>query len=218
VSRPPASLAAAPPTASQREYLRAGLPTLYREPGSLAMGFVGALEEVLDPIVAVLDNLHAHLDADVAPPRLLDAIASWLGLWIDDEVDVPARRELVKSAIELAPEFRDEDGRLQGRGAKGGVIRQRGTKDGLELALRLSFPTLGLTVQNAGTVSIGAHGEEWAPPAGTFVVHSVVAPDPRQRQAIDRIVRDMKPVGVSYLLDAPEADDDREDDGEARAS
>ncbi len=213
MSLPPASLPVAPPTASERAYLRAGLPTLYREPGSLAIGFVGALEEVLDPVVALLDNLHAHLDADLAPPRLLDAIASWLGLFIDDEVDVRARRELVKSAIALAPEFRDSDGRLQKRGAKGGIIRQRGTRDGLELALRLSFPRLGLTVQNAGTVAIGADGEEWAPPAGTFVVHSAVAPNARQRQAIDRIVRDMKPVGVSYLVAAPAAAADGDDDG-----
>ncbi|MGH2839386.1 MAG: hypothetical protein ACRDKY_01005 [Solirubrobacteraceae bacterium] len=191
-------------TASQREYLRAGLPTMYREPDSFAMGFVGALEEVLDPIVAMLDNLHAHLDPDVAPPQLLAAIASWLGLWIDEEVDLPARRELVKNAIVLAPEERDDDGRIQRRGTKGGVIRQRGTKDGLERALRLSFPKLGLTVHNAGPASPDGDAEG-QPPPGTFVVRWEAAADDRQRQAIDRIVLDMKPVGVSYRLEGPAA-------------
>ena len=44
-----------PPVASTRAYLRNGLPSLYQD-GDFGMRFVGALEELLDPIVAVLDG------------------------------------------------------------------------------------------------------------------------------------------------------------------
>ena len=45
-----------PPSASSRAYLRDGLPSLYAE-GDFGMRFVGALETLLDPIVAMLDAL-----------------------------------------------------------------------------------------------------------------------------------------------------------------
>ena len=44
-----------PPVASTRAYLRNGLPSLYQD-GDFGMRFVGALEELLDPIVAILDG------------------------------------------------------------------------------------------------------------------------------------------------------------------
>ena len=54
-----------PPVASTRAYLRNGLPSLYQD-GDFGMRFVGALEELLDPIVAVLDGLHKHFDPNHA--------------------------------------------------------------------------------------------------------------------------------------------------------
>jgi phage tail-like protein len=202
-SAPPRS-SEGPRTASERAYLRTGLPALYREPGSFAMGFVGGLEEVLDPIVAMLDNLHAHLDPDLAPPALLDAIASWLGLRIDGTVDLAQRRELVRRAIDLAPEFEDDDDSRKWRGTKGGVIRQRGTKAGLELVLQLSFPGLGLAVEDDGAIAVSTDPDERpkASPRTFTVTWTHVVTDDRRR-AIERIVDDMKPAGTSYRLQGP---------------
>jgi hypothetical protein len=179
---------------------------MYRDPDSFAMSFVGGLEEVLDPIVAVLDNLHAHLDPRLAPPALLDAMASWLGLRIDETVGVDERRELVRRAIDLAPEFDEQPGEAKRRGRKGGVIRQRGTKAGLELVLRLSFPDLDLTVHDDGAAAASADPCEQPPPSPrSFSVtwSKDNPPDERRRRAIDRIVRDMKPAGVTYLPAGP---------------
>ena len=64
--------------ASTRAYLRNGLPALYQD-GDFGMRFVGALEELLDPIVAILDALPSHFDPNFAPPDILDLLAAWLG-------------------------------------------------------------------------------------------------------------------------------------------
>ena len=73
-----------PPVASSRAYLRNGLPAMYQD-GDFGMRFVGALESVLDPIVAVLDALPAHFNPDHAPRDILNLLASWLG--VEDALD-----------------------------------------------------------------------------------------------------------------------------------
>ena len=62
-----------PPVASSRAYLRGALPAVYQE-GDFGMRFIGALETLLDPIVAVLDALPAHFSADHAPRDVLDLL------------------------------------------------------------------------------------------------------------------------------------------------
>ena len=64
-----------PPVASTRAYLRNGLPSLYQD-GDFGMRFVGALEELLDPIVAVLDALPAHFDPNHAPRDILELLSA----------------------------------------------------------------------------------------------------------------------------------------------
>ena len=55
-----------PGVASERRYLQRALPAVYQE-NDLGVRFVGALEPLLDPIVALLDSLHAHEQAELAP-------------------------------------------------------------------------------------------------------------------------------------------------------
>src|SRR4051812_3682253 len=108
-----------PQVASTRAYLRNGLPSLYQD-GDFGMRFVGALEELLDPIVAVLDSLHSHFDPNHAPPDILGLLAAWLGVDLDETQKISDQREMVVRAAELG--------------------RRRGTVMGLELALKLHFP------------------------------------------------------------------------------
>src|ERR671910_1742235 len=107
-----------PQVASSRAYLRNGLPSLYQD-GDFGMRFVGALEELLDPIVAVLDALPAHFDPNLAPPDILSLLAAWLGVDLDESQEIRHQREMVRRAADLG--------------------RKRGTKAGLELALRLAY-------------------------------------------------------------------------------
>src|SRR6187551_3492455 len=120
-----------PPVASSRAYLRNGLPSLYQD-GDFGMRFVGALEELLDPIVAVLDGLPKHFDPNHAPRDILELMSAWLGVDLDESQELRHQREMVRRAAELA--------------------RRRGTVGGLELALALHFPGVPLRVEDNGGV------------------------------------------------------------------
>ena len=108
-----------PKSASSRAYLRDGLPSLYAD-GDFGMRFVGALETLLDPIVAMLDALPEHFDPDYAPRDILNLLSAWLGVDLDESQPIAVQRDTIRRAAELG--------------------RRRGTKGGLELALSLAFP------------------------------------------------------------------------------
>jgi len=151
----------APQTASARAHLRNGVPDIYRrdraarqdQPPPFAMRFLHALEEVLDPIIATLDSLPAHLDVDLAPEHALAGLATWLG--VDDVEVLPAqqRREAVRRAGELA--------------------RTRGTRGGLELALSLFFPDVVMRVNDHGRVVVSERVDD-APPSAPGASFDVV--------------------------------------------
>jgi phage tail-like protein len=175
-----------PPVASSRAYLRSALPAVYQE-GDFGMRFIGALEELLDPIVGVLDALPAHFDPDHAPRDVLNLLAAWLGLDLDESQELRHQRELVRRASELG--------------------RKRGTVRGLELALELSFPGVPLRIEDQGGVhwSLDGPGESngnrpVGAPAQSFVVYCD-KPVPEETQAaIARCIEQYKPVHTTYRL------------------
>jgi phage tail-like protein len=168
---------AAPPAASGRGYLRAGLPAIYRE-GDFAMRFVEALETLLDPVIGVLDCLPAHFSCDLADPEMLGLMAAWLGVELDESWPEARRRELVKRSSALA---------------------RRGTRAGLEEALRIAFPDLPLRVEEeGGVVHAGSPAELPPAPTPRFVVYCDV---PLEEPAgLARMIEVMKPVHVQYRL------------------
>jgi phage tail-like protein len=168
-----------PPVASTRAYLRNGLPSLYQD-GDFGMRFVGALEELLDPIVAVLDALPAHFDPNHAPRDILELLSAWLGVDLDESQDIRHQREMVRRAAELG--------------------RRRGTVRGLELALTLHFPDLPLRVEdNGGVIYAGRPARE---PTGSasFVVYCDKSVEETQQAAIARCIEQYKPVHSTYRL------------------
>jgi phage tail-like protein len=182
--------AAAPPTVSVRRHLRNGVPDIYRrnfnassdQPPPFAMRFLHALEEVLDPIVATLDSLPAHLDVDLAPEHALAGLASWLG--VDEVESLPAasRREAVRQA--------------------GALGRLRGTRAGLELALELFFPAFSLRIEDHGGVHVSADVDAPAPPASAalFDVYCDQPLPPEMQMAVARCIERWKPVHAHYKL------------------
>ena len=169
-----------PEVASARGYMRSGLPALYQE-SDFGMRFVGALESLLDPIIAVLDALPAHFDPEMAPRDILDLLGAWLGVELDEGQSLAARRELLRHAAELG--------------------RRRGTTGGLELALKLAFPNLPLRVEDQGKVSwstdVDARAE--APPP-EFVVYCDKPIREDQQAAVARCIETVKPVHTRYRL------------------
>src|SRR3954451_17566529 len=142
-----------PASASSRAYLRDGLPSLYSD-GDFGMRFVGALESVLDPIVAVLDALPEHFDPDYAPRHILNLLSAWLGVTLDESQPITVQRDTIRRAAELG----------RRRGTRGGL--RRGTTAVLELALALAFPAVPLRVEDEGGVvwSVAAESVEVKPP------------------------------------------------------
>jgi len=168
-----------PPVASSRAYLRNGLPALYQD-GDFGMRFVGALEELLDPIVAILDALPAHFSPDHAPPDVLGLLAAWLGIDLDETQDIKHQREMVRRSAELG--------------------RRRGTVMGLELALALHFPEVPMRVEdNGGVIWHGRPGPADKPSA-SFVVYCDQPVEENVQAAIARCIEQYKPVHSTYRL------------------
>jgi phage tail-like protein len=170
---------ATPPVASSRAYLRAGLPAVYQE-SDFGMRFIGALEELLDPIVAVLDALPAHFDPDHAPRDVLSLLAAWLGVDLDESQEIRHQREMVRRAADLG--------------------RKRGTVAGMELALSLAYPNVPLRVEDQGGVrwSLDQHPVDAPPPS--FVVYCDKPVGEDVQAGIARCIEQHKPVGTSYRL------------------
>jgi phage tail-like protein len=179
-ARPSGPRAPGPPSASARAYMRDSLPAVFRE-NDFAMRFVGALETVLDPIVATLDALPAYVDPRLAPADMLEVMAAWLGLELDESMDEATRRELILQSNE--------------------ATRWRGTRKGLEMALRLTFPDLPLRVEDEGGVVFTRDaGADPAPAANRFIVYCDT-PIPAARQAVvARVIEEQKPLHVAYRL------------------
>ena len=168
-----------PPVASSRAYLRGGLPAVYQE-GDFGMRFVGALETLLDPIVAVLDALPAHFSADHAPRDVLDLLSAWLGVDLDESQTPAQRREMVRKAAELG--------------------RRRGTRAGMELALSLAFPKLPLRVGDLGGVRTDPPEGGTDAPAATFIVYCDTPIAEETQAAVARCIEQYKPVHTTYRL------------------
>ena len=169
----------APHVASQRGYLRRGLPEAYQFPeDNFGMKFVGALEEVLDPIVAMLDLMPAHLDVDLAPEAMIDVMGAWLGTpAIDAALTPAARRALVRNASELT--------------------RTRGTTAGLGRLLALALPALHLRVDDTGGATWGSDPDERRPAPDRRVTITPRRPlDPASRALVLDVARSVVPAGV----------------------
>jgi phage tail-like protein len=170
----------APASVSGRRHLRDNLPGIYSE-GDFGMRFVAALETLLDPLVAALDNLPEHFDPVYAPRDVLDLLTGWLGLEHDEARSGEERRQIVRMAPEL--------------------MRRRGTRRGLELALALAFPGVPFRVQDGGAVTWSLEltdPEPSEPPA--FVVYCDVSLSEPRLAAVARLIEQAKPAHVSYRL------------------
>lgn len=169
----------APATVSSRGTMRRALPAVYQE-NDFAMRFVAALEEMLDPLVAVLDSLPAHFDPAYAPHDLLELLAAWVGADLDESHGIAQRREVVRRAPEL------------------GLLR--GTVRGVEMALQLAFPSLPLRVVDSGGVYWGDDRPPDPPDETGFIVYCDTPLPDGTAAAIWRIVEAVRPVHAQYRL------------------
>ncbi|HZG02343.1 MAG TPA: phage tail protein [Streptomyces sp.] len=99
-----------PQRRSSRRHGVEGLPTPHpfgeRLPGpyagdDFAQRFVSAFDEVLAPVLSVLDCLEAYWDPELAPEDFLDWLAGWVAAEVDGSRPLAARRRAVARAVEL---------------------------------------------------------------------------------------------------------------------
>ncbi|WCB93497.1 hypothetical protein DSM104299_02210 [Baekduia alba] len=191
--RTAASVAAPRPrSASARRLMVEALPPIYRDVPAgggapLVERWLGGLEEVLDPVVALLDNLPAHLDPELAPDDLVDLLCGWVGMPLGPALALDAKRRLLAHSAEIAD--------------------TRGTLRGLDLVLGLAFPDLGLTATHTGAVTTGADpAVSPDAPAPEIVVRSAAPLGSEQRLALLELLEDQRPAHVPCrVVDGPEA-------------
>jgi phage tail-like protein len=140
------------------------LPALYQE-DELAQRLLGALDEVLAPVLCSLDGLEAHFDPRLAPEDFLAWLAGWLGIELDETLPVERRRALVAAASQM--------------------YRLLGTARGLRSALE-HFVDGAVEIEDSGGVawSAGSGGTVPGRPGFSVVVRLTVddpASVPRQR-------------------------------------
>jgi phage tail-like protein len=150
------------------------------------MRFLHALERVLDPRVAIVESLSAYVSPRLAPDGMVDAMSDWLGLELREAPPGVHRRELLANADRLA--------------------RTRGTRAGLELALRIGFPDLDLEVLDRGRVvihrDVAPRSRERVHPG--FVVRCSTPLSAGRRAAIEWAIERHRPMHVAYRLLATE--------------
>jgi phage tail-like protein len=182
---------------------------------TFAMRFLKALEEVLDPIVTLLDCLPAHLDPKLAPLNALHTMADWLGLPIEEHVAGENRpteddRQKKLREDERHKRLKERQQRLVEHGLE--INRTRGTKGGLELLLELMFgkPDRREGERGVFTVIDGGYcaldsavptGER--PEPGTFVVQWTEHFDADEVRAIEHLVEREKPVNSRWTHPEP---------------
>ncbi|MCU1496026.1 MAG: repeat domain protein [Acidimicrobiaceae bacterium] len=76
------------------------LPSIYQE-DEFTMRWISAFDDVLAPVVSVLDNVESYFDPALAPLDFVDWLASWVGVELDETWPEGAKRELVAHAVEL---------------------------------------------------------------------------------------------------------------------
>ena len=162
--------------------LGAMLPAIYQEEDPFALAFTSALDEVLAPVFATLDNLHAYVDPWTAPEDFLEWVAGWVGAEVDARAPEITRRAAVAHALT--------------------VHRMRGTVRGLVAALELL--TGGqVEISDSGGVSWSTDPAAAAPgdPRPWVSVRVTARDRSVRRSSVEAALRAAKPAHVVHALE-----------------
>jgi phage tail-like protein len=76
------------------------MPAVYQE-DEFTGRFTAGLDDVVAPILSVLDCLDAYVDPLLAPADFLEWLATWVGIPLHQDIPLERRRILVANAVRL---------------------------------------------------------------------------------------------------------------------
>ncbi|MFH8750805.1 phage tail protein [Streptomyces rimosus] len=157
------------------------LPAVFAD-DDLAQRFVAGLDDVLAPVLCVLDCLDTYFDPALTPADF----ARWLGTWVGAETDGTEPEPRLRAAVAAAA----------------GLHRVRGTRRGLAEAVRLAFGIEPEITESGGAA--------WsARPRGAFpgddrphlhVVLRLPEPTPADTYRLDTLVAAARPAHMPYTV------------------
>lgn len=163
------------------------LPAVFAD-DDLAQRFVGGLDDVIAPVLNVLDCLDTYFDPALAPADF----TAWLGTWVGAETDGTEPEARLRAAVIAAA----------------GLHRVRGTAHGLREAVRLAFGVEPEIAESGGA--------EWnARPLGPFpgaprphlrVTVRLPDPAPADTHRLDRLVAAARPAHMPYSVEVTAAE------------
>lgn len=166
------------------------LPALFREPdvsvgdeSEFIQHWTAALDEVLAPVLASLDNLEYYIDPQIAPEDYVGWLANWVGFALEEPWSPQGRRAIVAEASRL--------------------YQMRGTAKGLRAQLELLTSGRVEIEETGGTSWSTRTGSELPGRPGFGLVVRVHMNDPgRVDEAwLDALVATAKPAHVEHRLE-----------------
>jgi phage tail-like protein len=150
--------------------------------------FLLIFEGLLNPIEKIVDNRPHYLDPAITPSGLLEWLASWLAVPLDDRIPDADRRALVEQAVEL--------------------YRWKGTRRALKTELKLRTGQQALIVENfdglrlGQDAAMGLNTQLGRRCEGTFVV-TLPSRNPATADDLprfDELVDTIKPAGCGHVV------------------
>lgn len=175
------------------------LPGVFQE-DVVTQNLTAALDEVLAPVFATLDSLHAHVDPLLCPEDFVDWLSGWVGLVLDETWPIERRRALVAQAV--------------------AVYRMRGTVAGLRAEVAIFTGGTVEVHDNGGTAwSVTPGGELPGEPTPRLAVR-VTVDDPAavRESTLDALVAAAKPAHVVHRVEIVGSGDGQRPSGKSNKS
>ena len=159
------------------------LPAVFQE-DDFALRWMSALDEVLAPVVSVLDNVEHYFDPELAPADFLAWLAAWAGVdELDETWPEQGQRELVAEAVAL--------------------FRVRGTVAGLKRHLAIYTGAEPEIEESGGCAWSGEAGSPLPGDERPRLVVRVAVPTPLpvELKRLDLIVAASKPAHLPHRVE-----------------
>lgn len=158
------------------------MPSVYAE-DEMASRFTAGLDDLLAPLLTVLDCLPAYFDPALAPADFV----AWLGGWVGAEVTGDEPQEVLRRVV----------------GGAAAAHRLRGTARGVSEVIRLAFGLVPEIIESGGAT--------WSPrPRGPFpgetrprLLVRLRVPDPASvdRMRVERLVAAVRPAHIPCVVE-----------------